>query len=189
MPHWSETKLGQPRQVRWLALALTLASVGLAACGDDDGDEDGAATTPGIDNDLAADPGEGSEEIVIKTDVVIDIPEGGPQPGKSISEGEVLGGSSLGDSPFCPGGTFSDLHSDDPDIGLVDRTFDCPEGSLRIGFTPGFPEGRTQAGPWSLVSGTGAFEGLHGHGEMEIEYEPGTRSTEGRETFTGTVVP
>lgn len=188
MLHSSETKLGRPRQVRWLALALTLATVGFAACGDDDGDENGAATTPGVDTDLSADPGEGSEEIVIKTDVVIDIPEGGPQPGVSISEGEVLGGSSLGDSPFCPGGTFSDLHSDDPDIGLVDRTFDCPDGGVRIGFTPGVPQGRTQSGPWKLVSGTGAFEGLQGEGQMEIKYEPGS-DTKGRETFTGTVVP
>ena len=160
-------------------LRLSLVLVGIlpigfivGGCGGDDGD-----------------PAEGSQEIVIKTGVVIDIPEGGPQPGKSISEGEVLGGSSLGDSPFCPGGTFSDLHSDDPDIGLVDRTFDCPGGSLRIGVTPGVPTGRTQAGPWRVVSGTGTFDGLRGDGQMEVKYEPGTRSTEGRETFTGEVVP
>lgn len=177
-------------------LRLSLVFVGILAiglivggCGGDGGDENGVAATSGVDSDLSADPGEGSEEIVIKTGVNIQIPKGGPVPGSSTGNGEVLGGSSLGDSPFCAGGTFSDVHSDDPEIGLVDRTFDCPDGSLRIGFTPGFPEGRTQAGPWRLVSGTGAFEGLHGHGEMEIEYEPGTRSTEGRETFTGTVVP
>jgi hypothetical protein len=185
----SDRKLAQPWQVRWLALTLTLAAVGFVACGEDDGDEKGAATTSAADSDLSADPGKASEEIVIKTDVAIDIPEAGPQPGESIGHGEVLAGSSLGDSPFCPGGTFSDLHSDDPDIGLVDRTFDCPDGSLRIGFTPGAPEGRTQAGPWSLVSGTGAFDGLRGKGEMEIEYEPGTGSTKGHERFTGTVAP
>jgi hypothetical protein len=174
MLHSSETKLGQPRQVRWLALALTLATVGLGACGDDDGDENGAATTPGVDTDLPADSGEGSEEVVIKTRV--DIPTG-----------EVLDGSSIGDSPFCPGGTFRDQHGN-ADIGSVDRTFDCPDGSLRIGFTPGVPQGRTQAGPWKVVSGTGAFEGLEGDGQMEVKFEPGSDS-KGRETFTGTVVP
>lgn len=186
----SETKLGQPRQVRWLAVALTLATIGLAACGDDDGDENGAATTPGVDSDLSADPGEASEEIVIKTHVDIDIPTGEVLRGSSISEGKILRGSSIGDSPFCPDGTFRDQHGDDPDIGLVLRAIRCPDGSLRIGFTPGPPTTpQTQAGPWRVLSGTGAFEGLQGDGQMEIEYEPGTKGTEGRETFTGTVVP
>jgi hypothetical protein len=169
-------------------LALIVATVGLAACGGDDGGENGAPTTTGVVSDPSADAG-GGEEIVINTHVVIDIPKAGPQPGKSIGQGEVLAGSSLGDSPFCPGGTFSDLHSDDPDIGLVDRTFDCPDGSLRVGFTPGVPQGRTQSGQWKVVSGTGAFEGLQGDGQMEVKYQPGTGATEGRETFTGTVVP
>lgn len=53
-------EFGPRRQVRWLALVLTLATVGLAACGDDDGDGTGAATTPGADNDLSADPGAGA---------------------------------------------------------------------------------------------------------------------------------
>jgi hypothetical protein len=179
MLHSSETKLGQPRQVRWLALALTLATVGLGACGDDDGDENGAATTPGVDTDLPADSGEGSEEIVIKTDL-------------TIPTGEVLEGSSIGDTPFCPGGTFRDQRgSADPSVppfGSVDRTFRCPDGSLRIGFTPGVPQGRTQTGPWRAVSGTGALEGLQGNGQMEVKFEPGS-DTKGRETFTGTVVP
>jgi len=69
----------------------------------------------------------------------------------------------------------------------VDRTFVCPDGSLRIGFTPGFPQGRTQSGPWKVLSGTGALETLQGNGEMEVKYERGSH-TKGRETFTGTVV-
>lgn len=177
-------------------LRLSLVFVGILAiglivggCGGDGGDENGVAATSGVDSDLSADPGEGSEEIVIKTHVNIEIPKGGPVPGSSTGKGEVLDGSTIGDSPFCPGGTFTDMHSDDPDIGLVDRTFRCPDGRLRIGFTPGVPQGRTQAGPWKVVSGTGSLAGLRGAGQMEIEYKPGTRSTEGRETFTGTVVP
>jgi hypothetical protein len=160
--------------MRPLALALTITAFALAACGGEDGD-------------ATADGGAGGDSILIKTNVEIHIPEGGPQPGKPISEGEVLGGSSLGDSPFCPGGTFSDLHSDDPAIGLVDRTFDCADGSLRIGFTPGAPQGRTQSGGWKVVSGGGAFEGLQGGGQMEVKYERGTDGSGGRETFTGSV--
>jgi len=179
------------RKLRLSLVLVGILAIGLIAggCGGDDGDETGAATTSSVDRDPAADPAEGGEEILIKTSVVIDIPEGGPQPGKSIGGGKVLSGSSLGDSPFCPGGAFSDLHSDDPDIGLVDRTFDCPGGSLEIGFTPGVPQGRTQAGAWRVVSGTGDFKGLQGDGQMEVTYDPGTQATEGRETFTGEVVP
>ena len=73
-----------------------------------------------------------------------------------------------------------------PPYGLVDRTFRCPDGSLRIGFTPGEPQGRTQAGPWRVASGTGAFKGLRGAGQMKVKYETGS-DTKGRETFTGTV--
>ena len=164
--------------MRRLAVALTITAFGVAACGADDGDAP----------EITADGGAGGNSILIHTKVEIDISEGGPQPGKPISEGEVLGGSSLGDSPFCSGGAFSDLHSDDPDIGLVDRTFDCADGSLRIGFTPGVPQGRTQRGGWKVISGGGAFEGLQGGGQMQVKYERGTGS-EGRETFTGSVTP
>jgi hypothetical protein len=168
----TETKPGQPRQVRWLASALALAAFGLAACGGDGGDENGAATKPGVDT--SADRAGRSEEIVIKTR--LDIPTG-----------EVLGESSIGDSSFCPGGTFRDRRGDG-DIGSVDRTFRCPDGSLRIGFSPGEPRGQTQAGPWKVVSGTRAFEGLRGDGRMKVKFESASDS-KGRETFTGTVVP
>jgi hypothetical protein len=69
---------------------------------------------------------------------------------------------------------------------LVDRTFRCPDGSLRIGFTPGVRQGRTQTGPWKVLSGTGVFEGLQGSGQMETKYE-GSSDRKGHETFTGTV--
>jgi hypothetical protein len=161
-------------KVRWLAVALTVTAIGLAACGDDDGDEDATTAVPDAEA-TSSQSAQGAVAILIKTDL-------------TIPNGEVLKGSSLGDSPFCPGGTFQDAHSEDHEIGLVDRTFRCPAGSLRIGFSPQAPTTRlTQSGPWHVVSGTGAFEGLEGDGEMEIEYEPHTRATEGRETFTGTV--
>jgi hypothetical protein len=157
-------------RVRWLAVALTVTAVGLAACGDDR-DANGAATTSGADTDLA-DPAEGSEEIVIKTDL-------------NIPTGEVLGGSSIGDSPFCPGGTFRDKDGND-EIGFLDRTYRCPDGSLRMGFSPHEPQGLTQTGPWEIVSGTGAYEGMEGSGQMEVTFKS-ANSDQGRETFTGTV--
>ena len=144
---------------------LTVSLLGIAACGDDDGNEGGTTAA------------ESDEPILIKTRV-------------AIPTGEVLGGSTIGGSPFCRGGTFRDKHgSEDPSVppyGLVDRTFRCPDGSLRIGFTPGEPQGRTQAGPWRVASGTGAFKGLRGDGQMKAKFEPGS-DTKGRETFTGTV--
>lgn len=147
-------------------MLLTVSLLGIAACGDDDDGDKGRTAAE-----------ESDEPILIKTRV--DIPTG-----------VVLGGSTVGDSPFCRGGTFRDKHgSEDPSVppyGLVDRTFRCPDGSLRIGFTPGEPEGRTQAGPWRVASGTGAFKGLQGSGQMKVKYEPRS-DRKGRETFIGTV--
>ena len=162
------TKLGQPRQPRRLALALTFATVGLAACGGDGAGKNGA------DSARSAAPNAASKKIVIKTRL-------------TIPTGEVVGGSSIGESPFCPGGTFRDRNGN-PDIGSVDRTVRCSGGSLRIGFSPGEPHGHTQVGPWKVISGTGAYKRLRGSGRMEVTFDSGS-SSKGRETFTGTVAP
>jgi hypothetical protein len=162
---------GRFRQVRWVALALTVTAIGLAACGDDDGDAGGTTAAADVDA-TSPQTTERGEAILIKTRV-------------NIPTGEVLRGSMIGGSAFCHGGAFRDRHGNDA-IGLVDRTFPCPGGSLRIGFTPGVPQGRTQSGPWKILSGTGAFKGLRGEGQMETKYE-GASSSKGRETFTGTV--
>ena len=154
-------------------LAIGLISGG---CGDDDGDETAASTTTSLDSEPSSDAEGGSQEIVIKTH--LDLPDG-----------EVLDGSSIGDAPFCPGGTFSDKHGN-PEIGSVDRAMECPDGTLRFGFSPGEPTdpaGLTQTGPWTIVSGTGAYEEWRGHGRMEATFESDS-GTEGAETFTGTVV-
>lgn len=125
---------------------------------------------------------------MIKTQVKITAAE--ENAGSDVSRGEILNGSSIGGSPFCPDGTFQDAHSEDTAIGFVDRTIQCPDGSLRIGFSPGPPPTpRTQSGPWHVVSATGGVKGMEGNGEMEIRYEPHTEATEGRETFTGMVAP
>jgi hypothetical protein len=101
-----------------------------------------------------------------------------------IATGEILQGSTLAGSPFCVGGTVLDPHMK-PDhnveqYGLIDRTITCPNGTVRMGFTPGEP------GTWTIVSGTGAFEELRGSGEMETSYDPDDEALAG-ETLTGTV--
>jgi hypothetical protein len=117
----------------------------------------------------------------------VQLPAEPPGRDEATATGEVLPGSSIGGSPFCPGGTFSDRHGNQ-EIGLADRTFTCADGTLRIGFTPGVPEGRSQSGPWEVISGTGVFARLQGSGHVAIEYED-TSLTHGHETFTGTVTP
>jgi hypothetical protein len=152
---------------------MTLATLGLAACGGSDDSESGAATTSGVDSESS---GAGREEIVIKARANLQGVE---------DVGKVLRGSSLGDSPFCPGGTFRGGHGDVA-AGSIDRTFKCADGTLRIVFTPGAPHGRTVTGRWRVLSGTGAFEGAKGSGRMKTRFETDTRA---RESFTGTVVP
>jgi hypothetical protein len=163
------------------AVVLVLAGVlSLGACG---GDENNAADTR-----AASTTAPRGEQIVIRTRVVIAAEEGA----EPIATGEVLERSTLGGSPFCGGGTILDSHgSDDPTVepyGLIDRTITCQDGTVRVGFTPEVaPQGQTQTGSWTIVSGTGAFEGLRGSGEMEVVSDPDDDSL-ARETLTGTVM-
>ena len=154
--------------------AVLLALVGvlvLGACGGDGND--------------AADTSTGGGPIVIRTKMVIAAAPGA----EPIATGDVLEGSTLGGSPFCSSGTIRDTHGNpDPTVepyGLIDRTITCPDGTVRIGFTPGEPQGQTQGGSWTIVSGTGEFEGLSGSGKMKVVYDPDDPSL-GRETLTGT---
>jgi hypothetical protein len=81
-----------------------------------------------------------------------------------IATGEVLEGSTLGGSPFCAGGTSSiPTRTAIPPwsrTAPIDRTIITrPDGTVRVGFTPEVvPQGQTQTGSWTIVSGTGAFE-------------------------------
>ena len=122
-------------------------------------------TTPG---DPAAEDG---EPILIETSV-------------SLPEGEVLPDSLIGESAFCPGGTFRDDHGEPP-LGLVVKTFRCPDGSLTITFSP-TQHSLIQSSSWRVVEGSGEFEGLSGQGWMVAKFEEGDPA--GRETFAGTVI-
>jgi hypothetical protein len=98
----------------------------------------------------------------------------------------------LGGSPFCAGGTILDSHAGlDPKMEpyLIDRKITGPDGTVRIGITPEVgagPQPQTQTGSWTIVSGTGAFEGLGGSGKGEAVYGPNPNSPV-RETLIGTV--
>jgi hypothetical protein len=61
-----------------------------------------------------------------------------------------------------------------------------PRGHPEDRLHAGPAEGNTAPGRWKVLSGTGAFEGLKGGGQMETVFESDTRADE---TFTGTVVP
>jgi hypothetical protein len=167
----------------WLALAVM--AIGLAACGDDDGDE-GGTTAGGDENGTTAGgdesgttAAEGGEEILIKTHVAF---LANPKD-DTVTVGEVLPGSTIGDSAFCAGGRFGDRHGEPP-LGLVVKTFRCPYGRLTITFSP-TQHSLTQSSDWEIVNGSDRFEGLSGGGRMKAEFE--SKAGEGRDTFTGTV--
>jgi hypothetical protein len=163
------------------AVVMVLVGVLLAgACG---GGEDGASGTS-----AGSTTGSAGEPIVIETRVTVADASGA----ETIATGEVLGGSTIGGSPFCVGGSILDKHwnPDEESDGLFKRTVTCPDGTVTVGMTPevgapGEPQDQTQKGSWTIVSGTGAFEGLRGSGEMEVVYDPNDE-TMTRETLTGT---
>lgn len=164
---------------RAVVLVSVLALV-VGACGGGEDGEGAAADTS------AAPTTEPGEAIVIRTRMVIAATAGA----EPIATGEVLEGSTLGGSPLCAGGTIRDSHASlDPAVaplGLIDRMITCSDGTVRIVFTPGEAQGQTQTGSWTIVSGSGTFEGLRGTGEMEVAYDPDDDSL-GLETLTGTV--
>ena len=158
--------------------ALVLVLVGvlcLGACGGDGDDASGTSA--------ASTTAPRGEPALIRTRMdIADAP--GAEP---IATGEVLEGSTLGDAPFCAGGTVLDSHgSSDPSVWLIVETITCPDGIVKLRFTPDPAQGLNQTGSWTIVSGTGAFEGLRGRGEMKVVYGPDADSP-ADVTFTGTV--
>ena len=152
---------------RILMTALSAALV-LTGCGGGEEDDMGTSAESG--------------QILIRTRINI-APTPGAEP---IATGEVLDGSTFGDSPFCVGGTIRDTHaSSDPEVFLIARTITCPDGKVRMELAPELSQSLTQPGSWTIVSGTGAFEGLEGSGQMEVTNDPDPDAP-ARETYTGT---
>jgi hypothetical protein len=113
---------------------LMVSLLGIAACSDDDGDEGGAttgpeeaATTAGGDETGTSAKGNG-EPILIKTHLA-------PLNERGESRGEVLSGSTIGESAFCAGGRFSDVAEQSVDESVV-RVFHCPGGTLSASRPP-----------------------------------------------------
>src|SRR3954451_935827 len=117
---------------------LTVSVLGLGACGGDDGDGGGtttgaeeARTTAGGD-ETGTSAKESGEAILIKTRLA-------PLNARGESTGEVLSGSTIGDSPFCAGGTFSDGPVKPPHRSVL-RTFRCSGDILTITFNSTLPD-------------------------------------------------
>jgi hypothetical protein len=161
--------------MKWLAVAVTLTAVASAGCGDDGDDK--AVTTSAVESESSTDLIDGREQIVIKT--YADL-------ASVVDTGKVLDGSFLGDSSFCPKGTFSGGHGN-TDNGWLDHTFECADGTLMIAFDPRNMKKRSASGPWEVLKGTGAYQGMEGSGEMQIRFPADPELMEGHETFTGTV--
>ena len=114
---------------------LMVSLLGIAACGDDDdGDEGGtttgaeeAGTTAGGD-ETGTSAKESGEPILIKTHVA-------PLNARGETMGEVLSGSTIGDSAFCAGGRFIDAPTSEEPPDRVVRSFRCPGGTLTITFS------------------------------------------------------
>jgi hypothetical protein len=172
---------------------VSLLALVLGACGGGVANGSGAAaSTPPSTLPSTAEPR--GEPIVIRMSLVTAAVEGAEIP----ATGKVLEGSTLGAAPFCVGGTIEDRHPD-PDAApprLLDRTITCPDGTVTLGLTPEVgltpepPKDRPQGGSWTIVGGTGTFEGLRGGGEMEVTYDPGNepdKKSLAQATLTGTV--
>ena len=164
------------------SVLLTVSLLGIAACGDDDRDEGGTTTgaeeaetaAGGDENETSAN--ESGEPIRIRTHLA-------PLNAEGESTGEVLSGSTIGDSAFCAGGKFLDSAVQEPSRSVL-RSFRCPGGTLTITFTSTPPEVE-QRSDWKVVMGVGRFEGLSGGGRMRGVLD--SKRGGGRETFTGTV--
>jgi len=167
------------RHGRLLTIALTIAAAVLSGCGDDGGAEAGGGGTiaANTDTQLPTPPADGQREpILIKTRI-------------KMFTGEVLAGSVIGDSPFCPGGTVRHEHGS-PEIGFpAVNVFGCPDGQLKIGFGPGPDQmnNAVQTSDWKILDGSGSFTGVSGHGHMTVRWER-AGSSNGQEAFTGVIV-
>jgi len=158
-----------------LVMAVTIAAIGLAACGGDNSGSDRAdapAETSAPETSTTFAPVSG-DAILIETRIT----------DARLHTGEVLGGSFIGEAAFCPGGETNGS-SEGP---TITTTFSCPGGTLTVQYAP-TQRSLIQSAVWQVVSGTGSFEGLRGGGSMAAAFESDNPDS-GREIFPGTVSP
>lgn len=151
---------------------VAIAAIGLSACGaQTDGNDPPAAPgeTPASQTSPSA-PLSG-DAILIETQIT----------DARSHEAEVLDGSVIGESAFCPGGKAKGA-SEGP---TITTTFTCSAGTLTVQYAP-MQRSLVQSATWEVVSGTGDFEGLRGGGSMVAAFESDDPDS-GQETFTGTV--
>ena len=161
--------------MRGAVLLVLVGVLSLGACG---GDEDDAA-----DTSAASTSARRGEQVVIRTRMVIATAEGA----EPIATGEVLDRSTLGDSPFCVGGTVVDSHgSSDPTVWLIVETITCPDGTVKLRVEPDPPAGLNQTGSWTITGGTGSFDRLRGSGDLDVVYDRDPAAP-AHVTLTGTV--
>jgi hypothetical protein len=153
--------------------------IGLAACGGDDGEDVRTVTVPAtvapaetsVSETAVASASAGGDAILIETRIT----------DARRHRAEVIGGSVIGETAFCRGGTASG-GSDGP---TITTTFHCAGGTLTVQFAPTQPSS-VQGSVWEIVAGTGRFDGLHGGGSMVATFKSDDPDA-GREVFTGTV--
>jgi hypothetical protein len=162
-----------------MLVTVTIAATALTACGgdaDDDGEQARSTVAPVAQTPVTTTPAADRQPMLIKTRI------------KGFA-GEVLAGSVIGDSPFCPGGTVR--HDDgNPDIGWpAINVFFCADGQLKIGFGPGPDQmdKAVQTSSWKILEASGSLAGVSGDGQMTVRWEK-AGSSKGEETFTGLVV-
>jgi hypothetical protein len=149
---------------------LMVSLLGIAACGDDDGDE---VRTVTVETSAEAEQGAPvtGDAILIETRIS----------SARKHAGEVLEVSVIGESAFCPGGKTRGGSAG----ATITATFHCPGGRLTVSYSP-TQRSLVQSSDWEIVSGTGSFKGLRGGGWMVANF--GSEDPEkGGETFTGTV--
>jgi hypothetical protein len=149
---------------------LGVSVFGTAACGDDNGGEVRTVTVnaPAATEEVLSGIG---DAILIETRI----------PDPRTHAGEVLDGSVIGESAFCPGGKTRGGSTG----GMITATFRCPGGRLTVSYSP-TQRSLVQSSEWKVVSATGNLKGLDGGGWMVANF--GSDNPEqGGETFTGTV--
>ena len=157
--------------VRTAFTVLVMVSLlGVAACGDDGGGEPRTVTVETLAEGEQGAPATG-DAILIETRIS----------NARKHSGEVLDGSVIGESAFCPGGKTRGGGRG----ATITTTFHCPGGRLTVSFSP-TQRSLVQSSDWEIVRGTGSFKGLRGGGWMVAKF--GSEDPpKGGETFTGTV--